>query len=304
MPSIIKRALGHGKGAELLPVPYFHVVFTLPQELNELVIVNREKLFSLLFKDSADTLKALGKDSKYLGADLGFTSILHTWGQNLMFHPHVHIIVPGCGLTKTGKWKQSGKKFFIPVKVMARLFRGKFMSALKEMRRELQGMENYERWQKLINTLYDKDWYVYCKRPFKTSNSVLEYLGRYTHRIAISNNRILDIGNSKVSFKYRDYKDESKEKVMTLTANEFIRRFLLHILPSKFTKIRHYGFLASIVKAKKLGLCRELLNLPPQIVKVAISTMELIEMLTGVDVTLCPVCGLLLNRDPPHQVTA
>jgi len=289
---------------ELLPVPYFHVVFTLPQELNQLVIGNREKLFSLLFKASADTLKALGKDPKYLGADLGFTSILHTWGQNLMFHPHVHIIVPGGGLTETGKWKQSSKKFFIPVKVMAKLFRGKFMAALKEMRHELEGAEDYHAWQKLLNTLYDKDWYVYCKRPFKTNNSVLQYLGRYTHRIAISNNRILDIENNKVSFKWRDYKGGNKKKVMTLTANEFIRRFLLHILPPKFTKIRHYGFLASIVKAKKLGLCRELLNLPPQIVKVAISTMDLIEMLTGVDVTLCPVCGLSLGRDPPYEATA
>jgi len=290
--------------AELLPVPYFHVVFTLPQELNGLVIGNREKLFGLLFKASADTLKALGKDPKYLGADLGFTSILHTWGQNLMFHPHVHIIVPGGGLTETGKWKECGKKFFIPVKVMARLFRGKFMSALQEMRHELDGRSDYHAWQKLINTVYDKDWYVYCKRPFKTSNSVLQYLGRYTHRIAISNNRIFDIKDNKVSFKWRDYKDGNKEKAMTLTANEFIRRFLLHVLPPKFTKIRHYGFLASIVKAKKLGLCRELLNLPPQIVKVVVSTIELIEMLTGVDVTICPICGLLLNRDPPHQATA
>jgi hypothetical protein len=290
--------------AELLPVPYFHVVFTLPQELNDLAISNREKLFSLLFKASAETLKALGKDPKYLGAALGFTSILHTWGQNLMFHPHVHIIVPGGGLTAMEKWKECGNKFFIPIKVLAKLFRGKFISALKEMRYDLDGAKNYEKWQKLINTLYGKDWYVYCKRSFKTSSSVLQYLGRYTHRIAISNHRIIAVGDKKVSFMWRDYKDGNKEKVMTLTADEFIRRFLLHVLPPKFTKIRHYGFLASFVKAKKLYLCRELLNLPPQIVRIAISMLELIEKLTGVDVTRCPVCGLFLNRDPPRQATA
>ena len=215
--------------AELLTVPYFHVVFTLPQELSELAIHNREQIFSLLFKASSETLKALGKDPKYLGAELGFSSILHTWGQNLMFHPHVHIIVPGGGLTADGKWRASDKKFFIPVKVMAKLFRGKFLSALKEMRHELVGAECYTYWQRLLNTLYDKDWYVYCKRPFKTNNSVLEYLGRYTHRVAISNHRIVDIQGNKVSFKWRDYKDNNKQKVMTLTADEFIRRFLLHI---------------------------------------------------------------------------
>jgi hypothetical protein len=290
--------------AELLPVPYFHVVFTLPSALNELVIHNREKLFSLLFKASSDTLKALGKDPKYLDAELGFSSILHTWGQNLMFHPHVHIIVPGGGLTTDGKWKSSGNKFFIPVKVMAKLFRGKFLHALKEMRHDLTGTDCYDDWQKFINTLYGKDWYVYCKRPFKTSSSVLQYLGRYTHRIAISNHRIVDIQNNKVSFKWRDYKDDNKEKVMTLTSDEFIRRFLLHILPPKFTKIRHYGFLASFVKAKKLGLCRELLNVSPQVTVIAIATIELIEKLTGVDITVCPQCGLSLSRASPDCATA
>ena len=290
--------------AELLPVPYFHVVFTLPAELNELVIHNRKSLFNLLFKASAETLKALGRDPKYLGAELGFSSILHTWGQNLMFHPHVHIIVPGGGLTATGQWKSTGKKFFIPVKVMARLFRGKFLQALNELRKELVGAEDDSVWRELINALYTKDWYVYCKRPFKTSNSVIQYLGRYTHRIAISNHRILDIDNGKVSFKWRDYKDRSKEKVMVLTAHEFIRRFLLHILPPKFTKIRHYGLLSSSVKAKKLETCRELLEVTAQVANIVLSTIELIQKLTGVDVTACPVCGLSLSRGPPELAVA
>ena len=290
--------------AELLPVSYFHVVFTLPSELDELVMHNRETLFNLLFKASAETLKSLAKDPRYPGAELGFSSILHTWGQNLMFHPHVHIIVPGGGLTADGKWKSSGKKFFIPVKVMARLFRGKFLHALNEMRNELIGAEDDSAWQNLIGALYNKDWYVYCKRPFKTSNSVIEYLGRYTHRIAISNHRILDIKNDKVSFKWRDYKDGNKEKVMALTADEFIRRFLLHILPPKFTKIRHYGFLSSFVKAKKLEKCRELLNVVEWVANVVLSTVELIQKLTGVDVTICPVCGLTLSREPPELAVA
>jgi hypothetical protein len=272
--------------------------------LSELAIHNREQLFTLLFRASSETLKTLGKDPKYLGAELGFSSILHTWGQNLVFHPHVHIIVPGGGLTADGKWRASGMKFFIPVKVMAKLFRGKFLSTLKKMRHELTGTECYEDWQRLLNTLYDKDWYVYCKRPFKTNSSVLEYLGRYTHRVAISNHRIVGIQGNKVSFKWRDYKDDNKQKVMTLTADEFIRRFLLHILPSKFTKIRHYGFLASFVKARKLGLCRELLNVPPQITAIAITTIELIENLTGVDITVCPQCGLTLSRASPYWATA
>jgi hypothetical protein len=291
--------------AELLPVPYFHVVFTLPEELNELVIRNRELLFNLLFKASSETLKTLAKDRKYLGAEeIGFTSILHTWGQNLMFHPHVHMIVPGGGLTADGKWKDSGKKFFIPVKVMAKMFRGKFLHGLSEMRRKLIEPENCGDWQSLLNALYAKEWYVYCKRPFKTCNSVLQYLGRYTHRIAISNHRIINIQNNEVLFKWRDYKDKSKEKVMTLTADEFIRRFLLHVLPPGFMKIRHYGFLASFVKAKKLGFCRELLNVPQQIAAVVISVVELIEKLTGVDVTICPVCGLPLSRAAPELTTA
>ena len=276
--------------SELLPIQYFHVVFTLPAELNEVVMHNREKLFNLLLSVSAETLKQLALDKKHLGVQSGFTSILHTWGSNLTFHPHVHIVIPGGGLTSDGKWQSSRKKFFIPVKVMSKLFRGKFLSALSKMRNEIQGLEDDCVWQTTANTLYAKDWYVYCKRPFKTSRSVLQYLGRYTHRIAISNHRILSIHDDKVSFKWRDYKNASKEKVMTLTADEFIRRFLLHILPPGFTKIRHYGFLASAVKKKKLALCRKLTGAKIT-EKVKLSAVELMMKLTGRDISLCPACG-------------
>lgn len=275
--------------SEMLPVPYFHVVFTLPEELNVIVMNNRTELFNLLFKASADTLKALSLDGKYLGAETGFISILHTWGQNLSFHPHVHIVIPGGGLTETRLWQNSRKKFFIPVKVMAKLFRGKFMDALKAMRHGIQGLEDESIWLTTSNTLYSKDWYVYCKRPFKTSGSVLQYLGRYTHRIAISNQRILSIHDGRVSFKYRDYKDGSKQKTMSLPADEFIRRFLLHVLPTGFTKIRHFGFLGSAVKKEKLALCQKLTG-AKLVVKEKLSAVDLMLKLTGRDITLCPKC--------------
>jgi hypothetical protein len=277
--------------AELLPVSYFHVVFTLPEELNGFVIHNREIMFRLLFSASAETLKKLALDGKYLGAETGFTSILHTWGSNLAFHPHVHIIIPGGGLTQVDQWQNSRKKFFIPVKVMAKLFRGKFMHGLQKMRHEIRGLEDESVWCALTKTLYAKDWYVYCKKPFKTSQSVLKYLGRYTHRIAISNHRILSIHDNKVSFKWRDYKHGAKEKMMTLAAGEFIRRFLLHILPPGFTKIRHYGFLAPTVKREKLALCKKLTGAKIMEV-VKLSAADLMMKLTGRDITLCPCCGI------------
>lgn len=277
--------------ADLLPVSYFHVVFTLPEELNPFVIQNRKLLFNLLFSASAETLRVLARVEKYLGAETGFTSVLHTWGQNLTFHPHIHIIIPGGGLTAENQWRNSRKRFFIPVKVLAKLFRGKFLNALQLIRHKIQGLEDDSVWRVLARTLYAKDWYVYCKRPFKTCRSVLQYLGRYTHRVAISNHRILSIQDGKVSFKWRDYKDGSKEKVITLTADEFMRRFLLHILPTGFTKIRHYGFLASAVKKKKLTLCKRLTGAKVT-VKVKLSAVDLMKNLTGRDITLCPCCGI------------
>lgn len=274
---------------ELLPVQYFHVVFTLPSELDLLVMQNRALIFNLLFKASSETLQELAADRKYLGAEIGITSILHTWGQNLTLHPHVHMIVPGGGLTPNGRWKNSRKKFFIPVKVMSKLFRGKFLFYLNQARQKLIELIDDD-WRGLLNRLYNKDWYVYCKAPFKTPGSVLAYLGRYTHRIAISNNRILSIQDNKVVFKWRDYSDGSKEKLMTLTCGEFIRRFLLHILPPNFTKIRHFGFLAPGCKRKKLALCRKLTR-AKSITLEKLSAVDLMMRLTGRDISLCPICG-------------
>ena len=201
----------------LLNVEYFHVVFTVPDILNNIFMFNQERMYKLLFRCVAETLQELSSDKKYLGATLGFTSILHTWGQNLCFHPHIHCIVPAGGLTADLKWKNSKKKFFFPVKVLSRKFRGKFLALLRELKLEFSDLDI------IIDSCYKKEWVVYCKPPFKTASCVVEYLGRYTHRVAISNSRILKLEHGNVTFKWRDYKDSSKPKTMTLTASEFIR---------------------------------------------------------------------------------
>lgn len=244
--------------SDLLNVGYFHVVFTLPSELNMLIYNNQTECYNILFKAVSETLNELCNDPKYLGAKSGFTCILHTWGQNLNFHPHIHCIIPGGGITADKQWRQSKKKFFIPVRVLSKVFRGKFLYYLKQA--ELPVPNEAIEFQNLMNLCYQKDPVVYCKQPFKTANCVIEYLGRYTHRIAISNNRILSFKDGMVTFKWRDYRDKSKWKLMTLTAVEFIRRFLMHILPHRFTKIRHYGFLASKNKFTILRVCQYLTN--------------------------------------------
>ena len=297
------------RGEELLPVTYFHVVFTLPSELQGIAFQNQEAIYSLLFKASGETIRELAADKKYLGAEIGLTSILHTWGQNLMYHPHVHMIVPGGGLTADGKWRNTQKKFFIPVKVMAKKFRGKFLHWLRQAKLEFKGSQEYLadaiQFMNFVDSMHRKDWYVYCKRPFKTTNSILEYLGRYTHRVAISNHRIVSLKDGQVTFKWRDYKDNGKEKIMTISAFEFIRRFLLHVLPPGFTKIRHYGFLASAVKGVKLTLCKRLNGVKIFTLSYKhLSVAELMLKLTGRDITRCPRCGSTLARASPDALTA
>lgn len=280
---------------DLLNVGYFHVVFTIPDILNSLILHNQEKLYNLLFCSVAETLQELSSDKKYLGATIGFTSVLHTWGQNLCFHPHIHCIVPSGGLTKDMKWKSSRKKFFLPVRVLSCKFRGKFLALLKELMPSLD--------PGFLSEAYAKKWVVYCKPPFKTAACVVEYLGRYTHRVAISNNRIIKFEDNMVSFKWRDYKDNSKWKVMTVTAEEFIRRFLLHILPNRFMKIRHYGLLGNRNKTKKLTLCKNLTNTVLR-VKEKASSLDLIRKILGRDICRCPACGCdhLLHQQIPYPL--
>jgi len=293
---------------ELLPVVYFHVVFTIPAVLNRLALVNQQVIYDILFKAAAETLLELGADPRHLGGEIGFLAILHTWGQNLLDHPHLHCIVPGGGLSKDGQcWRlprkaNKRKAFFIHVNVLSALFKPKFLAYLKQAYQagelkfvgEIQALGAAAAFQDLLDQLYGQSWVTYCKRPFGGPKQVLAYLGRYTHRVAISNSRLLEAEPGQVSFKWRDYRDGHQEKVMTLAAVEFIRRFLLHVLPTDFCKIRYYGFLSTRKKAQKLQRCRELLGVKghQESAYFEITTwQELLLALTGIDVRVCPACG-------------
>lgn len=302
--------------ADLLNVGYFHIVFTMPDRLNTIVFQNQRTVYGILFKSVAETLTELAADKKHLGADIGFTSVLHTWGQNLLHHPHIHCIVPGGGLNNIGKWVSSRKKFFIPVKVLSRKFRGKFLFYLKQAHHdgnlEFFGDDRFllddVAFNDFLTPLYLKEWVVYCKPPFKDAACVVEYLGRYTHRVAISNNRIISMSNGIVTFKWRDYKDNNRWKAMNVSAEEFIRRFLIHVLPDRFVKIRHYGLIGNRNKTAKLSLCKRLTR-TPLIQRLKLSTEELLLKLTGRDICLCPHCNvgkmrraLSLGMSPPAFV--
>ena len=250
----VQEAWVKAQMSKLLPVGYFHLVFTLPQELNTLIWQNQKLLYSMLMQAAGQTLIELAKVPKFLGATIGVTSVLHTWGQNLSFHPHVHCIVPGGGLANDGlRFVHSRKKFFIPVKVISKKFRGKFLYLLKQAYdkgemaffNEAAKLTVKSNFLSLVDPMYRTPWVVFCKKPFKSPGHVVRYLGRYTHRVAISNSRIQSFDGHSVSFSWKDYKDKSKSKVMTLDAAEFTRRFLLHVLPDRFVKIRHYGILCS-----------------------------------------------------------
>jgi hypothetical protein len=285
---------------ELLSVQYFHVVFTIPDTINPIAYQNQKAVYSILFRAVSETLLELANDKKYLGAKLGITSVLHTWGQNLMHHPHIHCIVPGGGLSSLNEWTDSKKKFFIPVRVLSRKFRGKFLFYLKkayeenqlEFHSSIEHIGNGQEFRNLLSKCYQTEWVVYCKKPFKNAESVVAYLGRYTHRVAISNNRIIKLEKGQVTFKWRDYRDKKKEKLMTVSAEEFIRRFLIHVLPDRFVKIRHYGILGSRNKSTKLKLCKRLTGTIFHIKKTEkLTAAEMMLKLAGRDITLCPCCG-------------
>ena len=277
---------------EVLNIKYYHIVFTIPSELYGIAIQNQEKIYKIMFKASAETLQELAKDEKYLGGEIGFFSILHTWGQNLMYHPHIHLVVTGGGLTEIGKWVEKEEDFFIPVKVMSRVFRGKFLSYMKREKIDFYGKQKYLNnpviYNDFIQSLYNKEWIAYCKEPFKNAECVIQYLGRYTHRVAISNERIIKVEGEEVTFKWRDYKD-NKMKEMTVNIQEFIRRFLLHILPPHFMKIRYYGILGNRNKKKKLLKCK-ILTRTKIYIKKQLPTLELLKQTLGKDFNLCPQC--------------
>ena len=286
--------------ANLLPVGYFHLVFTIPHELNSLCLMNKKELYGILFSAAAETVIMLCKDKKHLGAKPGLISVLHTWGQNMMDHPHIHMIVTAGGISNKGnQWISSSKKFFIPVKVLSRVFRGKFLSKLKQAYSQgdlnLVGsnvdLKNEQSFKQLLDSVYEKQWVVYAKKPFGGVGNVLKYLGRYTHRIAISNHRIVDIDDGMVQFKWKDYADHKTQKVMPLKAGEFIRRFLLHTLPKGFCKLRYCGLTANRNKKSNLALVRKWLNAPdPVYIDSGEGWQETLLRLTGFNVLICPKC--------------
>ena len=243
--------------SELLPVKYFHVVFTLPEIINKIAIYEPRIIYDTLFEAAWKTIEIFSKDEKYLGAKSGIISILHTWGQNLMLHPHLHCIVPGGGVDAQGKWlatKKSNGKWLFPVKAMSKIFRAKYVSIL---RNKIKLEQSY------YNDMFKSEWVVFAKRPFGSPKSVIEYLGRYTHKIAISNHRIISINDESVTFTLKDYKNNGIRKTMTISHLEFVRRFVLHILPKKFVRIRHFGFLSSTWKREKLKNLQNILKVTP-----------------------------------------
>jgi hypothetical protein len=282
--------------AELLPVPYFHVVFTLPTPIGAIAYQNKAKVYSLLFTAAAETLRTIAVDPKHLGADIGVTTVLHTWGQNLDHHPHVHCIVPGGGISTDGdRWVRCRPNFFLPVRVLSRLFRRLFLDRLAVLHAagelqffaELAPLEDTSAFADFLAPLRKSDWVVYAKRPFAGPAQVLAYLARYTHRVAISNRRLIDITDSHVSFRWKDYRENGrhKSKVMRLAPGEFMRRFLLHVRPDGFHRIRHYGLFGNGHRAEKLELCRRLLQVPAPASDPAEQPAE------TYDPPPCPCCG-------------
>jgi hypothetical protein len=265
--------------AELLPVPYFHVVFTLPAPVAEIAFQNKEAVYAILFRTAAETLRRIAADPKHLGAEIGLVAVLHTWGQTLHHHPHLHCVVPGGGLSpacprpRSGgtRWVACRPGFFLPVRVLSRLFRRLFLEELRIAFEAgdlgffgaLADLAEPAAFTRRLRKLRRVDWVVYAKPPFGGPAQVLAYLGRYTHRVAIANSRLISMTDDEVAFRWKDYRHHGKSKVMTLGAHEFIRRFLLHTLPDGFHRIRHYGFLANGHRAAKLALCRKLLMVRP-----------------------------------------
>ena len=304
---------------ELLPVSYFHVVFTLPHEINQLVLRNQRFIYNLLFESAWYVLNKFARDKKWLGAQSAATMVLHTWGQNLQLHPHVHCIVPAGGLSKQGSWinpRKSNAKFLYPILAMNKVYKAFFLKQLRQaieagllvLPADFPKRKSYRSWRK---NLYQKEWVVYAKPPFSKVENVVKYLARYSHRVAITNQRILNITDSDVTFRYKDYRQNGKSKTMNLPGKVFLKRFCLHILPHRFRKIRHYGFLANRTKTKSLHVAKlELLNK----MHLALSRTERRAFakvrLFGFKEKTCSCCGVKMiridgwerNKSPPDYL--
>lgn len=285
---------------DLLDAPYFHVVFTVPEELNPVIYSNQKLLYGVLYHAASDTLSELAKDRKYLGADIGYICILHTWGSAMNFHPHIHAIVLGGGLDPENRWKDNGEDFFLPIKVVSKVFRGKYLAEVKQLwldgKLEFHGtaepLQNHYAFKELLDSCYSKEWVPYCKKPFCGAGSVVRYLGKYTHRIAISNYRIKCMTDSTVTFTVKDYKNHGQWKELTIPGQEFIRRFLMHVPPKRFVRIRHYGLLSSRCKNRKIALCRNLLGCKQYLSRLKeLDAPAVIKLLYNKDICKCSSCG-------------
>ena len=287
--------------SELLPVPYFHMVFTVPEEIASIAYQNKEVVYEILFQATAETLKTIAADPQHLGAEIGLFAVLHSWGQNLQFHPHLHGVVPGGGLSPDGqRWVPCRPNFFLHVKVLSCRFRRVFLEAFErafdagQLRffHSLEPLRQPQAFFRLLERWKHSKWVVYAKRPFAGPQQVLDYVGRYTHRVAISNHRLLDIENDQVRFPWKDDRGGGQIQTMTLAADEFIRRFLLHVLPEGFQRIRYYGFLGNRYRKQKLEQCRRLLGTPTRAepANTAKDYRDHYEELTGHSLYQCPQC--------------
>lgn len=293
--------------AELLPVPYFHVVFTLPAEVGAIAYQNKAEVYGLLFKAAARTLTTIAADPEHLGAEIGVTAVLHTWGQTLDHHPHVHCIVPGGGISPDGqRWISCRPAFFLPVRVLSRLFRRLFLDGLAALFdagrlrffNDLVTLSDRAAFLSRLAPLRKREWVVYAKRPFAGPKQVLAYLARYTHRVAIGNSRLVEQTEEHVVFRWKDYREKgrAKSKVMKLAAGEFIRRFLLHVLPDGFCRIRHYGLFANGHRADRLALCRRLLDAPHRGLDRRADKQTDDQVASPMDPPPCPCCGGRMMR--------
>lgn len=288
---------------DLLPVPYFHVVFTVPDEIGVIAFQNKRAVYDILFQATAETLQTIAADRRHLGALVGFIAILHTWGQNLMHHPHLHCVVPGGGLAlDPARWVACRPGFFLPVRVLSRLFRRLFLERLQvaydagalRFFSSLAHLSDRSEFARYLSHPRKIDWVVYAKEPFGGPQQVLDYLGRYTHRVAISNNRLLDIDDEHITFRWKDYRRPGKPRALRLDAHEFIRRFLLHVLPRGLQRIRHYGLLSNRLRESRLAECRRLLHAPPSAPATNESPTdyrERYETLTSRSLYRCPMCA-------------
>lgn len=285
---------------DLLPCQYFHVVFTLPSKLRALILRNKKVTYGLLFKAASQALKEVAENPKNLGAEIGFIGVLHTWSQDLIDHPHIHFIVPGGGLNKQKtKWIPCKKDYFLPIQILSKVFRGKMLSFIEKAFEqgdlifpgEIEYLQNYSSFKALMIDCTSEDWVVYSKKPFAGPEQVINYLGNYTHRIAISNYRLIKIEDGKVFFKCRNRDDPKTKKVVSLRVEEFMRRFLLHVLPKKFVRIRHFGLLGNRLRKEKIAIVRKLNGIVEKVQEVLQeSWQQILERVTGICVKVCPKC--------------